>query len=56
MMKRLLLVCGLVAVACNQSTVTEPAIVDLVDSDQFADIFNSADSEAAQVILLLSPT
>lgn len=56
-MKRLLLVCGLVlTIACNQSTVAEPVVIDLVDTIQFADVFNSVDPEAVQVILLLSPT
>ncbi len=46
----------LLVVACTTADVVEPAVTDLSDTAQLADIFNSADSETTQLILLLSPT
>ena len=56
-MRRLISACALAFVlACNQATVTEPEVTELADTSQLAVAFNSVDTDAAQLILLLSPT
>lgn len=56
-MKRSIALCILVLLfSCNQASVTEQSVTDLAGTAELAEIFNSADSDASQLILLLSPT
>lgn len=55
--RRLIALCALALIlGCNQQAATDPGITDLADTGQLAADFNSADTNAAQLILLLSPT
>ncbi|MCA1736106.1 MAG: hypothetical protein LC739_08340 [Actinobacteria bacterium] len=56
-MRRLLTLGILVLLlACNQASVSEQAVTDLADTAQLTEIFNSAEPDTTQLILLLSPT
>lgn len=51
-----MLVVLLLVVACDTADVAGQAVTDLADTAQLAEIFNSAEPDTTQLILLLSPT